>query len=81
MYPTLKEGTFVFVHPNRKPKAGEIAVLKHPHNYALVVIKRCIHLSENELWIEGDNPAHSTDSRKWGWVPKNSIIGTCTSIL
>ena len=81
MTPTLQEGLFVFVDTKRQVQKGDIVILQHPENTHIVVIKRCIALSDNLIWIEGDNPPQSTDSRQWGWLPLASLIGVCTSIL
>lgn len=32
-------------------------------------------LKEDEYWVLGDNRAHSSDSRTWGPVPEENIIG------
>lgn len=34
-----------------------------------------IKISENSYFVLGDNRAHSSDSREWGFLPKESIIG------
>ena len=34
-----------------------------------------IILSENEYFVLGDNRLHSSDSRSWGSVPKENIVG------
>ncbi len=35
----------------------------------------------NYYFLIGDNRHHSKDSRNWGFVPENHIIGTCASIV
>jgi len=34
-----------------------------------------ITLKENEYFVLGDNRSHSSDSRAWGVVPKDNIVG------
>lgn len=35
----------------------------------------------NYYFLIGDNRHHSKDSRNWGFVPEDHIIGTCSSII
>ena len=30
---------------------------------------------KNEIWVEGDNKANSTDSRSWGALDANEVLG------
>jgi signal peptidase I len=40
-----------------------------------------IHLSENEYFVLGDNRENSNDSRFWGTLPKENLIGRAVFIL
>jgi signal peptidase I len=58
----------------RKLKEGDVVILKNPLTYNNV-IKR-IHSIENEKFcVYGDNLANSLDSRRFGCVEKEAIIG------
>ena len=81
MYPTLREGLSVLYKPTSDIKINEIVLLYHPQVTELVLIKRCVKKEEQFFWVEGDNPEESTDSRHFGWIPKDKYIGTVTSIL
>lgn len=35
----------------------------------------------NYYWVQGDNRSHSFDSRYWGFVPENHIIGSVSYLL
>ncbi len=38
-------------------------------------IKRILHIRHGELFLIGDNPTKSTDSRHFGWIPQSQVIG------
>jgi nickel-type superoxide dismutase maturation protease len=84
MAPTLEPGDFALaVRPNRL-RRGDIVVIEHPRRPGLEMVKRITGLpdelvpdgrilEEEEWWVEGDNPAQSTDSRHFGSVPRELI--------
>jgi hypothetical protein len=45
------------------------------HN-GLEKIKRVEQQGSSRIYIVGDNPAASTDSRQFGWIEKTSVIAT-----
>lgn len=73
----------------RKPQKGEVVVFRYPLDPSKFFIKRIaglpgetmeinekkITLAENEYFVLGDNASASSDSRIWGPVPENLIIG------
>lgn len=73
----------------RKPQKGEVVVFRYPLDPSKFFIKRVaglpgetieinekkITLAENEYFVLGDNASASSDSRIWGPVPENLIIG------
>ena len=78
MQPTLDPGDRVLVRRLRRktaPVLGSVVVTWHPHRSTLRLIKRLSRLDSRGLWLLGDNPAESTDSRKLGAVPTNLLIG------
>ncbi len=38
-------------------------------------IKRILHIKNGKIFLIGDNPQKSTDSRHFGWLPKSAVIG------
>lgn len=58
------------------PRAGDIVAATSPVT-GLPVVKRVGpgQLSGNRVFLSGDNPAESTDSRSYGPVPVESVIG------
>jgi nickel-type superoxide dismutase maturation protease len=57
-------------------RPGRIAVLMEPGRPDLVVVKRLIRRGAVGWWVEGENPGASTDSRSFGEVPDDQILGT-----
>ncbi|MCL2243410.1 MAG: S26 family signal peptidase [Treponema sp.] len=57
-----------------KPKNGEVLVFYTPTGE--LAVKRCIEMTEwGGFIVEGDNAHSSYDSRSYGQVPFNNIIG------
>ena len=78
MQPTLEPGDRVLVRRlGRKtaPSLGSVVVTWHPQRSKLRLIKRLKSVEETGLWLLGDNPTESTDSRQLGAVPANLLIG------
>jgi type IV secretory pathway protease TraF len=72
MHPHLPHGKLVLALRHKKPKVGDVVIVKH---HRIEVLKR-IHEIQGELaYLLGDNPDESTDSRHYGWLPLSSIIG------
>ena len=78
MQPTLEPGDRVLVRRlGRKPAPSleSVVVTWHPQRNKLRLIKRLKSVEETGLWLLGDNPTESTDSRQLGAVPTNLLIG------
>lgn len=76
MFPTLKAGqdilSFNWVYLGRKPKVGDIVVIKVGGKE---LIKRVQNVLDHEVFVTGDNQKESIDSRHFGLVEMNQIIG------
>lgn len=75
MAPALRPGRLVFARrrmPMAPLRVGDIVVIRHG---GLEKIKRISELAVDKLYVEGDNKLYSTDSRHFGWIDRNSIIG------
>ena len=87
MRPALEPGTVLLVLRLR-PRVGSIAVAEHPSG-AMEIVKRItagpgdtvtfgpeeLVLSDDEWWLEGDAGEWSTDSRRFGPLPRAAIKG------
>ncbi len=82
MLPTLAEGQFVLVDASRSPDVGQLTVANHPTRPDLLVVKRVTAIAaDGRVELGSDNPAAGTDSRTWGPLSPDSIIGTVTLLL
>ena len=94
MLPSLKPDEEVLVdlmaYRAKAPKPGDVVVVDHPQQPGFRLIKRVITVldagvrtselnSDQAYWIEGDNPLASTDSRTFGPVSREVILGRVTS--
>ena len=74
MSPTLLPGDVLLTVPlpgslRALLAPGRVVLLADPVDDAHLVVKRVTAVANDGLWLEGDDPARSTDSRRWGWVP------------
>ncbi|MDQ3709590.1 MAG: S26 family signal peptidase [Actinomycetota bacterium] len=88
MAPALLPGDRLLVRPARRPRRGDLVVIRDPSEPNRWVIKR-VAASPGEqvvaagralsagagLVVLGDNGAHSTDSRHYGAVPLRAVHG------
>jgi len=88
MEPTLNAGDLVFVdtaaYRFATPQEGDIVVAHHPHKQKLRIIKRVRFLDEdNRCYLVSDNATHpeSQDSRSFGFVDLQSVVGCVTSCI
>lgn len=75
MYPTLKHGDQLLVHYGAEVKPGDIAVLRHPLQQDLLIVKRLVERRDEGWWVLGDNPGAEGDSRLFGTVPPELLLG------
>ncbi|MFJ6862920.1 nickel-type superoxide dismutase maturation protease [Streptomyces termitum] len=75
MVPTLLHGDRLFVRYGGRVGAGDVVVLRHPLQQDLLVVKRLIERRDAGWWVLGDNPAAEGDSRVFGTVPPELVLG------
>lgn len=81
MEPTYRDGTFLLGSGRARAKQGSVVVVSPPDSFYSIKdtyksrkhIKRVRGINKEGIWVEGDNPAASTDSRQYGYVQLESI--------
>lgn len=66
MLPTLRPGDCLLVGHPRRVRAGAVVVARFPSRPDLLVVKRAVRPVDGMWWVEGDNPAATDDSRRYG---------------
>ncbi len=84
MAPLLKQGDEVLLDPRayhgHLPKVDEIVVAWHPNSADLKIVKRVAFVDEDGCcFLVGDNRQESEDSRTFGLIPTDRILGRVTS--
>jgi signal peptidase I len=90
MAPALAPGDWLLLDPTsrRWPRRGSIVVFREPDS-GILAIKRVaarpgdrvrisaglLHLMPDDAWLLGDNAAVSLDSRRYGPVPLDALVG------
>ena len=80
MLPCLVHGETVLINPRyRALKEKDIIVFQHPLQN-MTVVKRIYKIHpDGRLDVRGDDPPESTDSRHFGLVDSNFVIGKVVS--
>ena len=82
---TLKEGdliTYKKLNPKNIDLAiGDIVVFSHPKTKNKLIIKRIHRIYQNKFDLRGDNSLSSTDSREFGLLELDLIIGKVDKIF
>jgi nickel-type superoxide dismutase maturation protease len=66
MLPTLHAGDCLLVRRSRRVRVGSLVVARFPARPDLLVVKRAVRPEGQMWWVEGDNPAVTDDSRRYG---------------
>lgn len=77
MTPALRHGDVLLVRrtrPGSLPADGSVVVVALPDRP--LAVKRLTRVeSDGRVWVEGDNPFGSTDSRELGALPADTVCG------
>jgi signal peptidase I len=90
MRPAIEPGDWLLIDPTVAawPRRGSIVVFREPDTDVLAVKRVAarpgdripfqdgfLHLAEDEAWLLGDDPADSRDSRRYGPVAVDLLVG------
>ena len=82
MLPGLAPGDFVFVDRHAyvaaRPTRGDIILIEHPYQ-PIEMVKRVSEVRDDGVVVTGDNQSASTDSRAFGRIPFERVLGRVTS--
>lgn len=79
MEPGLPDGSLVLVDPGayrrREPAAGDVVLARHPFVRDLHLIKRVAEARDGRVTLVGDRADASTDSRDFGALRLDHVMG------
>jgi inner membrane protease subunit 1 len=85
MEPVLRGGDFLLAVRGVPVRRGSLLVVEHPADPGHEMVKRAVgvpgdtvdgqRLGPGRLWVLGDDPSASTDSRAFGPVPMELVKG------
>ena len=75
MMPTYRSGDWLVVAWGAQFKIGDVILVEREERPGLFLIKRLERSEGSNYWVEGDNKSISTDSREWGFIGPNEIVG------
>lgn len=81
MVPALADGQYVLCEPEASFEVGDVVVAKHP-SQTIEIVKRVASIDPAGLVeLASDNEAVGTDSRSFGRIDVDDVIGTVTISL
>lgn len=72
MYPVLENGQLIVIFSCKTYKRGDVVVFEHG---GIEKVKRVDGTEGSFMYVLGDNPLVSTDSRSFGYISKTAVAG------
>ncbi|MEZ4664596.1 MAG: nickel-type superoxide dismutase maturation protease [Caldilineaceae bacterium] len=86
MLPLLRPGDLVLVnrhaYSHKSPQPGDVVVARDPRQPSFKLIKRVdAVMQDGRCFLLSENPAEGTDSRTFGAVPPDHVLGQVTCYI
>lgn len=75
MAPGMRHGDWLVVRWRAPVRVGDVVVTRRPDRPDLLLVKRAVRREAGGWWLEGDNRGASDDSRVFGAVPDDLMLG------
>ena len=75
MLPTLEPGDRLLCLPAWRLRTGDLVAVRDPRDGGRLMVKRVTGVERAAVTVAGDNAAASTDSRAFGPVPRDLVVG------
>lgn len=75
MLPTYRPGEIVLINTWARPRIDDVVIARDPRDAMRRILKRVTGIRDTEITLAGDNPNASTDSRTFGSITRNDILG------
>lgn len=76
MEPTLQTGDTLLCSTLKNPEIGDIVVIRPFLSVGeKYIIKRVTDIKDDKIFVEGDNKNNSYDSRNFGYIEMDQILG------
>jgi nickel-type superoxide dismutase maturation protease len=81
MVPTYHDGDRLLVRYGAAVRSGDPVIARDPRDPSLVLVKRAVRKEPAGWWLLADNPYASGDSRQFGPVAPELILGRVVARL
>ncbi len=75
MLPHYRAGDVVLMTTWLRPHVGSVVVARDPRDPDRRILKRITAMNGDHITVTGDNPSASTDSRTFGSIRHDDILG------
>lgn len=80
MEPSIRDGAYLILNCwHSTLRVGEVVVARSPDG--TTVVKRIAKIGGRSLFLVGDNAQKSIDSRKFGWIGREKVVGKVMAVI